>query len=82
MERFDALHPLLAQAATPPVNDDGRVIGLVASLREACRDVDDLWRAAIREGSDDMAVQLGEASHAIHRAFIALGALAYRGATN
>lgn len=46
--------------------------GLLSLLREASLTIDAMWRSALQDGSADMAHRLGEASHAVHRALIAL----------
>lgn len=46
-----------------------RVIKL---LRETSEAVDSLWQASVSQSQDDLSVELGEASHAIHRALVAL----------
>jgi hypothetical protein len=44
---------------------------VVAVLDRAARAIDDLWRCADREGRE-VAISLGEASLAVHRALIVL----------
>ncbi|HET6965974.1 MAG TPA: hypothetical protein VFH58_14460 [Acidimicrobiales bacterium] len=51
--------------------DDGGS-NLVEVLRRASATIDSLWRAALREGTGEAALKLGEASHGLHRALIAL----------
>lgn len=68
---------LLATTVVPATRPSGRdhdrpTAHLVASLREASVTIDALWRSCLQGGSPDMAVPLGEASHAVHRALIAL----------
>lgn len=46
---------------------------VVELLRRASAAIDSLWRTALDDGSGDMALKLGEASHGVHRALIALG---------
>lgn len=45
---------------------------LVEVLRRASATIDSLWRAALRDGTGEAALKLGEASHGLHRALIAL----------
>ncbi len=45
---------------------------LVDVLRRASATIDSLWRTALREGTGENALRLGEASHGLHRALIAL----------
>ena len=46
--------------------------GLLSLLREASSTIDGMWRSALQDGPTDAAHRLGEASHAVHRALIAL----------
>ncbi len=52
----------------------GDRIELMAMLRQASLTIDNLWRAALSDGTDTSALQLGEASQGVHRALIALAA--------
>lgn len=47
------------------------VLGL---LEQAARTIDEMWRSAQAEGRHPAALALGEASHGVHRALIALQA--------
>lgn len=47
-------------------------VNLVDVLRRASTTIDTLWRAALRDGTGEAALKLGEASHGLHRALIAL----------
>lgn len=70
MTPTDQLPPdLLPRYAQRDRSSTGTVI---RPLREASRLVDSLWRAAVAAGVRDEAMRLGEASHAIHRALVAL----------
>lgn len=41
-------------------------------LRETSEAVDSLWQATVAQSLEDDSVELGEASHAIHRALVSL----------
>jgi hypothetical protein len=47
---------------------------VMSLLQRAARTIDAMWRSAQVDGSDTAAVALGEASHGVHRALIALQA--------
>lgn len=51
---------------------DADGVNLVDVLRRASATIDSLWRAALRDGTGEAALKLGEASHGLHRALIAL----------
>ncbi len=59
-------------AAIQTADSTDRVVGL---LEQAARTIDQMWRSAQGDGSDVAAVALGQASHGIHRALIALESL-------
>lgn len=46
--------------------------GILSLLQQAARTVDQMWHSAQADGRNTAAVALGEASHGIHRALIAL----------
>ena len=48
------------------------VTNLVGVLREASVVLDALWRDALTGSDGESAIRLGEASHGVHRALIAL----------
>jgi hypothetical protein len=55
--------------------DADQQLGCVISLlQQAARTIDSMWRAAQSDGQSPPAVALGEASHGVHRAMIALQA--------
>jgi hypothetical protein len=46
---------------------------LCADLRRVARGVDEMWRESLTDGcSGPLSIRLGAASHAVHRALIAL----------
>jgi hypothetical protein len=47
---------------------------VISLLQQAARTIDSMWRAAQSDGQNPPAVALGEASHGVHRAMIALQA--------
>lgn len=55
-----------------PAPDD--VVELVGLLRQASVALDRIWRHAITRGAGETVMRLGEASHGVHRALIALSA--------
>ncbi len=57
--------------------DDGG-LNVVEGLRRASATIDSLWRAALREGTGEAALKLGEASHGLHRALIALSSTTHQ----
>jgi hypothetical protein len=60
------------QSVLSAAGSDPNRVTLVSILRDASRAVDGLWRAAMVDGSGEVAMKLGEASQGIHRALIAL----------
>ncbi len=68
--RFALLEESLAQEATRPCDRLQR--GLIAQLRDANLAIDILWRAALADQEDRLAIPLAEASRAVHRALAAL----------
>jgi hypothetical protein len=48
--------------------------GVLSLLQQAVRTIDQMWRSAQADGHLAAAVALGEASHGVHRALIALQA--------
>jgi hypothetical protein len=46
--------------------------GVLTLLQKAVRTIDDMWRSAQSGGDHTGAMVLGEASHGVHRALIAL----------
>lgn len=46
--------------------------GVLGLLQQAARTIDQMWHSAQDDGRHSAAVALGEASHGIHRALIAL----------
>lgn len=71
---MDTLEVVDAAVEDPPAGsgaaEGGQ--GLLSLLREASSTIDGMWRSALQEGPTDAAHRLGEASHAVHRALIAL----------
>jgi hypothetical protein len=63
---------LVDTPAAPPAQENTLETGLVEVLRRASVTIDFLWRTALAEGASDLALKLGEASHGVHRALIAL----------
>lgn len=59
-------------AAIPMTDSRESVVGL---LEQAARAIDQMWRSAQADRSSPATVALGEASHGIHRALIALESL-------
>jgi len=58
---------------SPCVNDpDANVTEVVSLLRKAVAALDQMWHEALLSGSPHAAMGLGEASHGVHRALIAL----------
>lgn len=55
------------------VRDEARD-GVLSLLQQAVRTIDEMWRSAQADGQLTAAVALGEASHGVHRALIALQA--------
>ena len=51
---------------------DRRLAGLIGALREASSAVDQMWRDAITGVGADVLVELGDASHGLHIALVAL----------
>jgi hypothetical protein len=61
-------HPRASQPA-----DSGEFSALCTQLRQVARGLDAMWRESIAlGGSGRLTVQLGSASHSVHRALIAL----------
>lgn len=56
---------------------DGAVV-VLGRLTEASRIVEGMWLEALDEGRTGDAIELGDASHGIHRALIALAPYASR----
>lgn len=52
-------------------NDAGRS-RVMSLLQQAARTIDLMWQSAQTDGQHSAAVALGEASHGVHRALIAL----------
>jgi hypothetical protein len=64
--------PALDESGRSGASPDEEYVVLLVRLRDASKVVDQLWRASVADGSLEMAMNLGEASHDIHRALIAL----------
>ncbi len=45
---------------------------VLGMLRRVSNTIDLLWRSALTQGTGEVALKLGEASHGVHRALIAL----------
>lgn len=56
------------------LTDAASPAGVLRLLQQAARTIDHMWHAAQSDGRHPAAVALGEASHGIHRALIALQA--------
>ena len=71
---MNTLNVLDAAIEHPPAGPDApdRRPGLLSILREASSTIDGMWRSALQEGPTETAHRLGEASHAVHLALIAL----------
>ena len=54
------------------MDTDASAEGVLSLLQQAARTIDHMWRSAQHDGRNPAAVALGEASHGIHRALIAL----------
>ena len=52
--------------------EERRLAGLIGALREASRSLDEMWRKAVAGESADLLVELGDASHGLHIALVAL----------
>ena len=55
------------------VDATGELSGVLGLLQRVSRTLDLMWRSAVSDGSGT-ALRLGEASHGVHRAIIALSA--------
>ncbi len=55
-----------------PTHDGEPVAEVIGLLRQASVALDSVWRAALSGRSGDAVIRLGEASHGVHRARIAL----------
>lgn len=69
----------MAVIDNPKVTDNPNVIdtadpsaGILDLLQHAARTIDGMWLAAQTDGDHAASVSLGEASHGVHRALIAL----------
>ncbi len=57
---------------TSGLASDGGRARVLSLLQQAARTIDQMWRSAQTDGRHTAAVSLGEASHGVHRALIAL----------
>lgn len=64
------LRPRAGTAEFTPVPDP--IPSVVAVLRQAAVALDAMWRESLLASGGETAVRLGEASHGVHRALIAL----------
>jgi hypothetical protein len=55
------------------MEDTDELRAVLEDLGRVSKTLDVMWRTAVRDGSDT-AVHLGEASHEVHRAIIAMAA--------
>lgn len=51
-------------------------VDVLGMLRRVSTTIDLLWRSALTQGTGEVALKLGEASHGVHRALIALSPMA------
>lgn len=58
--------------ACPSIEADGNVTEVVGLLREAVTALDQMWHEALLSASPHAVMELGDASHSVHRALIAL----------
>ncbi|GEM_PF-5532236 len=67
---------LLAPSGVPtmPASEATELAGVAILLRRVSRVVDRMLKVALVEPSGERALQLGEASHAIHQALLAVDA--------
>jgi len=71
-----SIHALLGEGGASDMDGSesrGELSGVLDILERVSRTLDLMWRTAVSDGSE-AAVRLGEASHGLHRAIIALSA--------
>ncbi len=63
---------LIDRSGLTPTPGAEPAVDVVGMLRQVSAALDSVWRAALASRAGDSAIRLGEASHGVHRALIAL----------